>query len=572
MAENKKNRVAIYIRVSTQMQVDKDSLPMQRKDLIAYSELILNTDDYEVFEDAGYSGKNTDRPKFQEMMQQLRSGAFTHLLVWKIDRISRNLLDFATMYNELKTLGVTFVSKNEQFDTSTAMGEAMLKIILVFAELERNMTSERVTATMISRANNGQWNGGRVPFGYDYDPIEHQFSINDEEAKLVRFMHDWYEQERSLVRLAHELNDAGHRTRLGYAWTPTSIDIILRNIFYCGDYLYNVHKDADRQKIKDESEWVTVRDHHPAIVTREQKDRIAAIMAQNQRLRKERGQVASRVKHTHIFGGILICGKCESMMYSSPIGKRDGWVHSLYHCNNRRKSITICDQQSISDTKVGEFSFNLVLNMLNAQAAFTPETTKEQLQQRILCGEPFARISSIDEDDLADIHALLSSGKVQGSIYGKGADIKPPAKQKSSTSKLKSRREKVIRALDRLKSLYLYSDDAMSEKDFIIQCEKLEEELDEIDQQLTVSERDPGEAADDAVFLQKSSEFIIAKNLSGRNYIYYKRLAKSVEPEILKSFVEQVFERIVLIDDAVQSVTFKNGITLHFEYKNSPER
>ena len=169
LMERSKARVAIYVRVSTLYQVDKDSLPMQKKDLIAYASLILNTDDYVIFEDAGYSGKNTDRPKFQEMMSQIRQGVFTHLLVWKIDRISRNLLDFASMYNELKELGVIFVSKNEQFDTSTAMGEAMLKIILVFAELERNMTSERVTATMISRANNGLWNGGRVPYGYNYD-------------------------------------------------------------------------------------------------------------------------------------------------------------------------------------------------------------------------------------------------------------------------------------------------------------------------------------------------------------------------------------------------------------------
>lgn len=161
-------RVAIYIRVSTTHQIDKDSLPMQRKDLISYAKLMLRTENFSIFEDAGYSGKNMERPKFKEMMSLIRRGVFTHVLVWKIDRISRNLLDFAGMYEELKSLGVTFVSKNEQFDTSTAMGEAMLKIILVFAELERNMTSERVTAAMISRAASGQWNGGRIPYGYDY--------------------------------------------------------------------------------------------------------------------------------------------------------------------------------------------------------------------------------------------------------------------------------------------------------------------------------------------------------------------------------------------------------------------
>ena len=109
-------KVAIYIRVSTVHQVDKDSIPMQKKDLIAYCQLILGTDNYEIFEDAGYSGKNTDRPAFQDMMGRIRKGEFTHVLVWKIDRISRNLLDFAEMYEELQALRVTFVSKNEQFD------------------------------------------------------------------------------------------------------------------------------------------------------------------------------------------------------------------------------------------------------------------------------------------------------------------------------------------------------------------------------------------------------------------------------------------------------------------------
>ena len=154
-------KVAIYIRVSTQYQVDRASLPVQREELIAYCKYVLGIDNFEVFEDPGYSAKNTDRPDYQRMINRVRTGEFSHILVWKIDRISRNLLDFAAMYAELKKLGVTFVSKNEQFDTSSAMGEAMLKIILVFAELERNMTSERVSAIMLSRANGGVWNGGK---------------------------------------------------------------------------------------------------------------------------------------------------------------------------------------------------------------------------------------------------------------------------------------------------------------------------------------------------------------------------------------------------------------------------
>ena len=130
----KKKKAAIYIRVSTRYQVDRDSLQVQRRELSVYSEMVLGIPDYVIFEDAGYSAKNTDRPDYQLMMGRLRTGEFSHLLVWKIDRISRNLLDFAAMYKELKDLGVAFVSKNEQFDTSNAVGEAMRRRVYAFME------------------------------------------------------------------------------------------------------------------------------------------------------------------------------------------------------------------------------------------------------------------------------------------------------------------------------------------------------------------------------------------------------------------------------------------------------
>jgi len=106
-------KVAIYIRVSTHWQVDKDSLKVQERELTAYCELVLGIKDYVVFTDPGFSAKNTERPAYREMMSRVRSGEFSHILVWKIDRISRNLLDFATMYAELKELGITEMSTEE---------------------------------------------------------------------------------------------------------------------------------------------------------------------------------------------------------------------------------------------------------------------------------------------------------------------------------------------------------------------------------------------------------------------------------------------------------------------------
>ena len=141
-------KAAIYCRVSTVYQMDRDSLPMQKNDMVNYARYALGITDYEIFEDAGYSGKNTDRPAFQQMMERVEDGEFSHVLVWKIDRISRNLLDFAAMYAKCKKLGVTFVSKNEQFDTSTAMGEAM-------SALSVNDALDRIVDAVLEYARKG---------------------------------------------------------------------------------------------------------------------------------------------------------------------------------------------------------------------------------------------------------------------------------------------------------------------------------------------------------------------------------------------------------------------------------
>ena len=110
------------------------------------------------------------------------------------------------MHDELQSLGVTFVSKNEQFDTSSAIGEAMMRIILIFAELERKTTAERVTAVMLSRASDGQWNGGRVPFGYSWSKETKTFSIVPEEAKAIRRMAELY--ELSLIHISEPTRQA----------------------------------------------------------------------------------------------------------------------------------------------------------------------------------------------------------------------------------------------------------------------------------------------------------------------------------------------------------------------------
>lgn len=556
------NKVAIYIRVSTTHQIDRDSIPMQKSDLIAYTKLMLNTEDYVIFEDAGYSGKNTDRPNFQKMMSQIRSGAFTHLLVWKIDRISRNLLDFSSMYKELKELGVVFVSKNEQFDTSTAMGEAMLKIILVFAELERNITSERVTATMISRASNGQWNGGRVPFGYDYDYDTKTFSVNEQESVIVKLIHDKYEEMQSLVQEARYLNEHDFRTREGNEWSPVTLLIILRNIFYCGDYQYNTLKEGNRQKVKDESEWVIVESHHDAIISREQKQRIIGLLESNKRLSRRN----KSTKYNHVFAGLLFCSGCGKAMGGSPATPRKGWIYSKYSCYSTRKN-ALLNCKSTSDAILGEFVFNYILNILNAKKASSSFNSYLDLEKMLLSGISFSNISGIREEGLTELYNMMQETDKNTDIFGKPKKSSG-SKNISELSKLRTEKKKTEIALDRLTNLFLFSDKALSEKEYLIQKEKLIGTLDDINEKIgIINSNEWHQTISDTEFIKRASEFVLAKKLADRKYISYKSLALSVDAAVLKAFLARIIDSITVGSGRVEKIVFKNGIVQEFIYK-----
>lgn len=537
---------------------------MQRKDLIAYSELILGIQDYEVFEDAGYSGKNTDRPAFQRMMEKVRRREFSHVLVWKIDRISRNLLDFSEMYEELQALRVTFVSKNEQFDTSTAMGGAMLKIILVFAELERNMTSERVTATMISRANQGQWNGGRVPYGYDYDPDKSQFSIREDEAAVCRLLRDDYLKHHSLVHTSRMLNEKGFLTRAGAEWSPTAVWIIASSPFYAGIYRYNRYKGTEHRTENPPDEWVLVPDHHPAIFTVQEYEKMAELLSKNSRQRNSPGKQCKRV-NTYVFGGLCYCGKCGSKMVSTP-GRvlADGYLTSIYSCPKRRKTKE-CDNPSMNDLQIGEFVLNYVLNMLNAKRSFSSIATPAELEARLLTGSNFSDVEHIAEAGLNDFFNLLSRYGSDGSYV---FSVKKPRRKKAAPDPeldaLRREKERQERAMQRLQDLYLYSDSSMSEKEFIICKAEISTRLSEVQQKLGMLTHDADSTLSDEDFVRQASHLLITSRLNTKEYIYYKNFAQSVSPEILQSYMQSIIDNIQVIDGRVSRIVFKNGLTHQF--------
>lgn len=568
-------KAALYIRVSTQYQIDKDSLPVQREELINYAKYALGIDKYEVFEDAGYSAKNTDRPAFQQMMARLRTGEFTHLCVWKIDRISRNLLDFAEMYSEMKKLGITFVSKNEQFDTSNAMGEAMLKIILVFAELERNMTSERVTAVMLSRAANGQWNGGRVPYGYDYDKDTTTFTINESEAAVINLIYDTYEANQSLLFVARTLNEKGILPRSGSPWNPTTISTMLKNPFYTGVYRYNYHDETksngntSNKHLKKKDDWVLVEEHHPAIISPERQQRVLDILENNRRRNRKSAKKYVR-KNIHIFAGLLYCGYCGSQMQSTIDRERaDGYRPSIYACSRKRR-YDDCENKYISDVVVAPFVLNYIANILKAQNNFGKSTPLDTFERKLLRGTMFADVDHIEPVGLAEMYNMLRQG-ISDAIYSSQriSSIEADKETADERDLLAAEKRKKERALSRLKSLYLYNDEAISERDYLLEKKSLEDAIKKIDKRLEEIERSSSKhfSLTDDEFMAKASIFIMTHQLQNKRFIEFDKLIKKIDPQVIKEFVNSVVQKIVIKNGRVTSIRFKNGLEHKFLYK-----
>ena len=568
-------KCALYVRVSTHWQIDKDSLPVQREDLINYAKYALNIDKYEIFEDAGYSAKNTDRPAFQQMMARLRTGEFSHLVVWKIDRISRNLLDFAEMYAEIKKLGITFVSKNEQFDTSNAMGEAMLKIILVFAELERNMTSERVTAVMLARASNGQWNGGKVPYGYDYDKETGTFSINEAEASVINMIYDTYERVQSLLAVARTLNEKGILPRSGTPWNPTTISTMLKNPFYTGAYRYNYHDESksggntSNKFLKPKDDWILVQDHHPAIIPAERQERVCAILEDNRRSNKRSSKTYVR-KNTHIFAGVLYCGYCGSQMQSTVDRERaDGYRPSIYACSRKRR-FDDCENKYISDVVVAPFVLNYIANVIKAQNNFGKSTPIETFERKLLRGTMFSEVEHIEQVGLQEMYDMLRSG-VSDAVYTSRtlSDIADTQELTDERDLLVAERRKKERALARLKSLYLYNDEAISESDYLIERKNLSDSIDTIDKRLEDIEKHSSRqfTLTDDEFMAKASMFIMTHQLQDKRFIDFEKLIRKVDPVIVKEFINSVTQKIVIKQGRITSIRFKNGLEHKFLYK-----
>ena len=196
------------------------------------------------FEDEGFSGKDTRRPRFQQMMQELKTRHFDYLVCYRLDRLGRNLADLANLMEDLNRMNTSFISVREKFDTTTPIGKAMLYFSGVLAQMEREQIAERVKDNMIMLARSGRWLGGNTPLGFSSMKLEQEAAAlkkkslycltwNPGEIPLVRFIFSCFLERRSITKVLEALLADGIKTRRGREFTVSGIRDILVNPVYC---------------------------------------------------------------------------------------------------------------------------------------------------------------------------------------------------------------------------------------------------------------------------------------------------------------------------------------------------
>jgi site-specific DNA recombinase len=349
---NPRVRCAIYTRKSTEEGLDQEfnTLDAQRESGEAYIKSQAHAgweclpDHYD---DGGFTGGNMDRPALRRLMADIEAGKVDCVVVYKVDRLSRSLLDFARMMEVFEKHQVSFVSVTQQFNTSTSMGRLVLNVLLSFAQFEREMISERTRDKIAATRRKGKWSGGMPLLGYDVDPRGSKLIVNEDEAVRVRAIFELYLEYQALLPTIQELDRRGWvnkrwitrkgHERGGKQFTKTSLYKLLTNVTYVGKLAY-----------KDE-----VHDgEHSAIVSDELWQRVQAKLHRNGRA----GGGMVRNKFGALLKGLLHCVPCNCAMTPTHATRDSKKRYRYYVCTAAQKrGRKTCPSQSIPAGEIERF-------------------------------------------------------------------------------------------------------------------------------------------------------------------------------------------------------------------------
>lgn len=417
-------RIAIYSRKSKwtgKGESVENQLIMCREYIAMFLEEGDRTQIIE-YEDEGFSGKNTKRPMFQQMMQDMQEKHYDYLVCYKLDRLGRNLADLANLMEDLNRQGTSFISIKEKFDTTTPIGKAMLYFSGVLAQMEREQIAERVKDNMIMLARSGRWLGGTTPLGYASVRVEKEgnalkkksmycLTQNPDEIDLAKFIFTYFMEKRSLTKVLRYLMAGGIRTRSGKEFYISGIRDILVNPVYCiadeagYQYFYDLGCQVciDPEELDQESgllgyarttsaayrnqgtpceSWIISRGRHKGIVTGKEFVYVQQLLAGN----RSKGDNFRDTKNSvALLSGLLYC-TCGHLMrpknYPASRVTQKGERTFAYRCPY--KDLTHrerCDNKNVHGNTLDEAVSREVTALAGPDAGMVPML--EELQKQI---------------------------------------------------------------------------------------------------------------------------------------------------------------------------------------------
>ncbi len=343
-----------------------------------------------IYEDEGFSGKNLDRPQFKAMFEDIKSGKISAVLCYRLDRISRNIGDFANLITELTSMGVAFISIKEQFDTNSPMGRAMMYIASVFSQLERETIAERIRDNLHELSKTGRWLGGVTPTGYS-SVGETSMNINgktkkafhlavkEDEMQIVKLIFDLFLEHNSLTACESYLLAHNYKTKNGRDFTRFSIRGILTNPVYMiadsdafeyfknsnvdlysdevefdgthGMMVYNrtLQEQGKSTKIKPMEEWIVSVGKHQGFINGKDWIKVQSMLNKNKSKSYRKPK-----SHTALLSGILKC-ECGEFMrpHMTTRMNKDGEYTYYYSCNMKLRSKGArCNNKNINGNEI----------------------------------------------------------------------------------------------------------------------------------------------------------------------------------------------------------------------------
>jgi site-specific DNA recombinase len=418
-------RCAAYTRKSTEegLQQEFNSLDAQREAAEAFVRSQVGegwTLLPERYDDGGFTGGNMDRPALRRLMADIEAGKIDCVVVYKVDRLSRSLLDFARMMETFERHGVSFSAVSQQFNTTHSMGRLTLNILLSFAQFEREIIAERTRDKIAATRRKGKWSGGQPILGYDVDRGGFRLVVNEHEAEQVRQIFGLYLERESLLPVVRELDRRGWRNKLwttkagqergGRAFTKTALHRLLTNVVYSGRVRYKSEVHAGEQ---------------PAIVD-------ACVFAKTQDLLRRNGRTggaAVRNQFGALLKGLLRCGPCGCSMTPAHTTK-GARRYRYYTCTSAQsRGWSGCPSKSVPAAEIERVVVDrircigrdqeLLRDVITQMHHHAEARTRDlEAESRVL-----AKDLSVWHADVRDLSSRLGAGEAAGPLVARLADL-----------------------------------------------------------------------------------------------------------------------------------------------------